>query len=52
MVVEDKDILAEFKEEKTAVEERDKVKDVNTFMEGWGSWSGKGIKVPKKKMKR
>jgi U3 small nucleolar RNA-associated protein 14 len=46
------DVVAEFSSEKRALIESEKPKDLDTFLPGWGSWGGEGIKVSKRKRKR
>jgi U3 small nucleolar RNA-associated protein 14 len=41
------DIVRDFEEEKKAVIDKEKDKDVDMFLPGWGSWGGKGIKQSK-----
>ncbi|KAG8201698.1 hypothetical protein JTE90_012762 [Oedothorax gibbosus] len=48
----DEDIIAEFREDKRAVEEANRPKGIDLFLPGWGSWGGEGIKDSKKKRKR
>ncbi|XP_076308315.1 U3 small nucleolar RNA-associated protein 14 homolog A-like [Tachypleus tridentatus] len=48
----DDDVLNEFKEEKKSVINKDKPKDLDLFLPGWGSWGGSGIKPSKRKRQR
>ncbi|XP_067141019.1 U3 small nucleolar RNA-associated protein 14 homolog A [Centruroides vittatus] len=48
----DSEIIKEFEAEKSAAIEKDKPKDVDTFLPGWGNWGGTGIKVSKKRRRR
>lgn len=48
----DDDVLEDFAKEKAALIEATKPKDVDTFLPGWGSWGGEGIKVNKHKKNR
>ncbi|EAT39506.1 AAEL008706-PA [Aedes aegypti] len=41
---EDDDIVADFEQEKQEERDRNKPKEVDTFLPGWGSWGGSGIK--------
>lgn len=43
------DVLADFTAEKQAEIDAEKPKEVSTYLPGWGSWSGKGVKTSKKK---
>jgi len=42
----------EFKKEKKAIAERDRPKDIDMTLPGWGDWTGPGIKASKSKRKR
>ena len=46
------DVVEEFEAEKRKIEERDKPKDIDLTLPGWGTWGGTGLKVPKWKQKR
>ena len=48
----DDDVVDEFKEEKKAKVEKDKPKDIDLTLPGWGDWGGVGVQRPKKKRKR
>ncbi|KHN73257.1 U3 small nucleolar RNA-associated protein 14 -like protein A [Toxocara canis] len=48
---EDDDVIGDFEAEKAAFEEREKPKDLDLNLQGWGSWAGPGI-APKKKNRR
>ncbi|KXJ77858.1 hypothetical protein RP20_CCG006357 [Aedes albopictus] len=41
---EDDDIVADFEREKQDERDRNKPKEVETFLPGWGSWAGAGLK--------
>lgn len=43
------DVLADFAAEKQAEIDAEKPKEIDTYLPGWGSWSGKGVKTSKKK---
>lgn len=43
------DVLADFAAEKQAEIDADKPQEVDTYLPGWGSWSGKGVRTSKKK---
>ncbi|XP_066250018.1 U3 small nucleolar RNA-associated protein 14 homolog A [Euwallacea similis] len=49
--LEDDDISAEFAKEKQSEVEKDKPRDIDLNLPGWGSWAGSGIN-PKKQRKR
>ncbi|KAK2159152.1 hypothetical protein LSH36_157g01027 [Paralvinella palmiformis] len=42
------DVIEEFSEEKKTIEERDKPKDFNIVLPGWGEWGGKGFRTSKR----
>ncbi|RIA97330.1 small-subunit processome [Glomus cerebriforme] len=42
-------VIKEFEAEKQAIIEDDEPKEQDLTLPGWGSWSGKGVKKPKKK---
>ncbi|CAJ0943973.1 unnamed protein product, partial [Mesorhabditis belari] len=46
----DDDVVGAFEEEKGEIEEREKGKDIDLSLPGWGSWTGNGVieKKPKK----
>ncbi|CAH1800307.1 unnamed protein product [Owenia fusiformis] len=48
----DDDVIDDFTAEKQEAEERDKPKDINLTLPGWGDWGGAGIQPSKKKTKR
>lgn len=48
----DDDVIEEFSQEKKNVENRDKPKDIDLTLPGWGEWGGTGVKVSKKKKRR
>lgn len=48
----DDDLIAEFKKDKRAEIDKEKRKDINLTLPGWGSWGGTGIKPSKRKQKR
>ena len=48
----DDDVVAEFKSEKRSLVDAEKPKDLDTFLPGWGTWGGEGIKVSKRKRRR
>ncbi|MCO5566033.1 hypothetical protein L7F22_019708 [Adiantum nelumboides] len=43
------DVLADFAAEKQAEIDAEKPQEVDTYLPGWGSWSGKGVRTSKKK---
>ncbi|XP_076466345.1 U3 small nucleolar RNA-associated protein 14 homolog A-like isoform X2 [Babylonia areolata] len=49
---DDDDVVADFVQEKQEIAEEEKEKDVDTFLPGWGSWAGAGIKVAPKLRQR
>ncbi|EFA08495.1 U3 small nucleolar RNA-associated protein 14 homolog A [Tribolium castaneum] len=49
---EDDDIVQEFAKEKQDEVDRDKPKDIDLSLPGWGSWGGTNIKVNKRKKRR
>lgn len=49
---EDDDIIEEFNKEKQDEIDRDKPKDIDLSLPGWGSWGGTNIKVNKRKKRR
>ncbi|GBP30111.1 U3 small nucleolar RNA-associated protein 14 homolog A [Eumeta japonica] len=51
-VFEDDDVVASFRQEKEEEANKDNPVDIELNMPGWGSWGGKGIRVPKKKSSR
>ena len=48
----DDDIVAEFAAEKAKVIERERPKDIDLRLPGWGEWSGPGIKPSQRSKKR
>lgn len=48
----DDDIVAEFAAEKAKVIERERPKDIDLRLPGWGEWSGPGIKPSQHRKKR
>ena len=48
----DDDVIEEFRQEKSEKEARDKPKDINLYIPGWGDWAGGGIQPSKRKLKR
>lgn len=48
----DENVISEFKEDKKAVQNREQPEGIDTFLPGWGSWGGTGIKASKRKKKR
>ncbi len=48
----DDDVIAEFREEKRALEERDKPKDIDLSLPGWGEWTGGDSKPSKRRRNR
>lgn len=48
----DDDIVAEFAAEKRKVIERERPKDIDLRLPGWGEWSGPGIKPSRRRKKR
>ncbi|KAJ3646511.1 hypothetical protein Zmor_024096 [Zophobas morio] len=49
---EDDDIVEEFNKDKSNEADKDKPKNINLTLPGWGSWGGTGIKVNKRKKRR
>jgi U3 small nucleolar RNA-associated protein 14 len=49
---EDDDVVAEFVSEKKSVVDRDKPKDIDLRLPGWGEWSGPGVTTSKRRKKR
>lgn len=49
---EDSDLMNDFQKEKKQEIEKNKPKDIDLTLPGWGSWGGKDIKIPKRKSKR
>lgn len=49
---EDDDVVAEFSKEKKEIVEKEKPKDIDLTLPGWGSWGGTGVKPSKRKRKR
>lgn len=48
----DDDVVEEFSQEKAKVINRDKPKDIDLTLPGWGEWGGEGVKMSKRKKKR
>lgn len=48
----DDDIVAEFAAEKQRVVERERPKDIDLRLPGWGEWSGPGIRPSERRKKR
>lgn len=48
----DSEIIKEFKAKKSAIVEKEKPKNISTYLPGWGDWGGSGIKVSKRKKRR
>jgi len=48
----DDDVVAEFAAEKQKVIERERPKDIDLRLPGWGEWSGPGIKPSQRRKKR
>ncbi|RWS26432.1 U3 small nucleolar RNA-associated protein 14 A-like protein, partial [Leptotrombidium deliense] len=46
------DVINDFKEEKMDTVEKEKAKDVNLYLPGWGQWGGAGISTDSKKKER
>ena len=46
------DVMEEFVAEKKAVLDRDKPKDIDLTLPGWGDWAGTGLKPSRRKRKR
>ncbi|XP_071448095.1 U3 small nucleolar RNA-associated protein 14 homolog C [Hetaerina americana] len=47
------DVVTEFKQEKEAIVEENKPKDIDLTLPGWGEWAGKGVpEVSRRKKKR
>ena len=42
---EDDVLAADFKSEKRAAVDAERPKDLDTFLDGWGTWGGEGIKA-------
>lgn len=49
---EDTDIMEEFAQDKKDAVQKDKPKDIDLTLPGWGTWGGKDIPISKKKKKR
>ncbi|XP_063904554.1 U3 small nucleolar RNA-associated protein 14 homolog A-like [Zophobas morio] len=49
---EDDDIVDEFNKDKSNEADKDKPKNINLTLPGWGSWGGTGVKVNKRKKRR
>lgn len=48
----DDDVIEEFSQEKKDVMDRDKPKDIDLTLPGWGEWGGQGLKMSKRKKRR
>ncbi|KAL3881431.1 hypothetical protein ACJMK2_027873 [Sinanodonta woodiana] len=48
----DDDVIDEFRKEKREIRDREKPKDINLALPGWGDWGGEGIQPSKRKRKR
>ncbi|XP_071491531.1 U3 small nucleolar RNA-associated protein 14 homolog A-like [Diadema antillarum] len=48
----DDDVVGEFREEKAERVEKDKPKDIDLTLPGWGDWGGSGVLPSKRKRKR
>ena len=46
------DVIEEFRQEKEDIEDRDKPKDIDMTLPGWGEWAGAGIDSSKSKKKK
>ena len=44
--------MEEFQAEKQELEEKDKPKDIDLSLPGWGEWGGAGVEPSKKKRRR
>lgn len=49
---EDTDIIEEFAQDKKEEIDKERPKDLDLTLPGWGSWGGKDLAIPKKKKKR
>ena len=45
----DDDVIDEFRDEKRDIQERDKPKDIDLTLPGWGEWHGEGLQPSKRK---
>jgi len=48
----DDDVLAEFEKEKTEIIERDRPKEIDLSLPGWGEWAGSGTPVNQRKKRK
>ncbi len=48
----DDDVIEEFSAEKSAIRDREKVKNIDLTLPGWGEWGGDGMQVSKRKKRR
>ena len=48
----DDDVIDEFRQDKREDIDKNKPKDLDLSLPGWGSWGGAGLKIPKKKKQR
>ncbi len=48
----DDDVTAEFDAAKRDAEEKEKARDIDLTLPGWGEWTGEGIPVSRRKKKR
>ena len=46
------DAVEDFAREKNEIIDKEKGKDVDSFLPGWGSWAGEGIKISKRRRNR
>lgn len=46
------DAVEDFAREKSEIIDKEKGKDVDSFLPGWGSWAGEGIKISKRRRNR
>lgn len=51
-VFEEDDVVDSFRQEKEDEINKDKPKDIDLSLPGWGQWGGKGVKAPKRKKNR
>ena len=48
----DDDVIEEFQRDKEMDVDRNKPKDIDLTLPGWGDWGGAGIQVSKRKKRR
>ena len=48
----DDDVIEEFRRDKGADIDKNKPKDLDLTLPGWGEWGGAGIEISKRKKKR